>query len=85
MMRARLDASATRILGSLHGNPKMASEVSRLQGIPVTTVWEQVRWLQDLGLVHDVLTFVDSSGEIRRYFEGVLPEGTTAEEVDVEL
>jgi len=51
----------------------------------VTTVWQRIRRLQELGLVHEILAFVDSAGEIRRYYEGSLPIDTSAEEVVVEL
>jgi hypothetical protein len=48
-------------------------------------VWERLRRLQELGLVHMVLTFVDSSGEMRRYFEGILPIDTSDQEIVVEI
>jgi len=35
--------------------------------------------------VHMVLTFVDSAGEMRRYFEATLPIDTSEEDVVVEL
>jgi hypothetical protein len=84
-MKVRLDSDSKRILIGLLGSPKTAGEVSRIFGIPIAVVWEKLRRLQELGLVHLVLTFVDSSGEMRRYFEGVLPIDTSDEEIVVEM
>ena len=84
-MKVRLDPASKRILLALLASPKTPGEVSRIHGIPVATVWERIRRLQELGLVHEILTFVDSAGEMRRYFEGALPIDTSEEEVVVEL
>ncbi len=84
-MKVRLDPDSKRILIGLLGSPKTAGEVSRIYGIPIAVVWEKLRRLQELGLVRLVLTFVDSSGVMRRYFEGVLPIDTSEEEFVVEL
>jgi hypothetical protein len=84
-MKVRLDPASKRILVALLASPKTPGEVSRIYGIPVATVWDKIRRLQELGLVHMVLTFVDSGGEMRRYFEATLPIDTAEEEVVVEL
>jgi len=84
-MKVTLDPASKRILVALLASPKTPGEVSRIHGIPVATVWDKIRRLQELGLVHMVLTFVDSSGEMRRYFEATLPIDTSDEEVVVEL
>jgi len=84
-MQVRLDSASKRILVALLASPKTPGEVSRICGIPVTTVWQRIRRLQELGLVHEILAFVDSAGEIRRYYEGSLPIDTSAEAVVVEL
>ena len=84
-MKVRLDPASKRILVALLASPKTPGEVSRIYGIPVATVWEKLRRLQELGFVHLVLTFVDSAGEMRRYFEATLPVDTSEEEVVVEL
>ncbi|TLZ84658.1 MAG: winged helix-turn-helix transcriptional regulator [Methanobacteriota archaeon] len=84
-MKVRLDPASKRILVALLASPKTPGEVSRIYGIPVATVWEKIRRLQELGLVHMVLTFVDSAGEMRRYFEATLPIDTSEEDVVVEL
>jgi hypothetical protein len=84
-MKVRLDPASKRILVALLASPKTPGEVSRIYGIPVATVWDKIRRLQELGLVNMVLTFVDSAGEMRRYFEATLPIDTSEEEVVVEL
>ncbi|TLZ56197.1 MAG: winged helix-turn-helix transcriptional regulator [Methanobacteriota archaeon] len=84
-MKVRLDPASKRILVALLASPKTPGEVSRIYGIPVATVWDKIRRLQELGLVHMVLTFVDSAGEMRRYFEATLPIDTSEEDVVVEL
>lgn len=84
-MQVRLDPASKRILVALLASPKSPGEVSRIYGIPVTTVWQRIRRLQELGLVHEILAFVDSGGEMRRYYEGTLPIDTSTEEVVVEL
>ena len=84
-MKVRLDPASKRILVALLASPKTPGEVSRIYGIPVATVWEKLRRLQELGLVHMVLTFVDSAGDMRRYFEATLPIDTSEEDVVVEL
>ncbi len=84
-MQVRLDPTTKQILVALLASPKTPSEVSRIYGIPVATVWQRLRRLQELGLVREVLTFVDSAGEIRRYFEANLPVDTSDAESVVEL
>lgn len=84
-MKVQLDAAAKRILVALLASPKTPGEVSRIYGIPVATVWQRIQRLQELGLVREVLTFVDSAGEIRRYYEATLPIDTAEEEMVVEL
>jgi DNA-binding Lrp family transcriptional regulator len=84
-MKVRLDPASKRILVALLASPKTPGEVSRIYGIPVATVWERLRRLQELGLVHMVLTFVDSAGQMRQYFEATLPIDSSEEEVVVEL
>jgi DNA-binding Lrp family transcriptional regulator len=84
-MKVRLDPASKRILVALLASPKTPAEVSRIYGIPVATVWERLRRLQELGLVHMVLTFVDSTGQMRQYFEAALPIDSSDEEVVVEL
>jgi len=84
-MQAILDPTTKQILVACLASPKTPSELSRIYGIPVATVWQKLRRLQELGLVREVLTFVDSSGEIRRYFEANLPVDTSDAESVVEL
>jgi DNA-binding Lrp family transcriptional regulator len=84
-MKVNLDAASKRILVALLASPKTPSEVSRIYGIPVATVWDRIRRLQELGFVNQILTFVDSAGEMRRYFEAVLPVDTSEDEVVVEV
>lgn len=72
-MKVQLDPASKRILLAMLASPKTPSEVSRIYGIPVTVVWQKVARLQDLGLLREVLTYVDSSGALRRYFEAVMP------------
>jgi len=84
-MKANLDVDTKRILVSLLASPKKASEVGRIHGIPVATVWQRIQRLQDLGLVREVLSFVDSSGQLRRYFEAILLIDMAEEEAIVEF
>jgi DNA-binding Lrp family transcriptional regulator len=84
-MKVRLDPVSKQILVALLASPKTPREVSRIYGIPVAIVWERIRRLQELGLVHQILTFVDSAGEMRRYFETTLPPDTSDREMVVEL
>lgn len=84
-MQVQLDPATKRILFALLASPKTPAEVSRIYGIPVATVWQRVRRLEDLGLVHEILAFVDASGELRRYFEATLPIDTSEQEAIVEL
>ena len=80
VMKARLDPATERILLSMLGSPKTPSEVSRIQGIPVSFVWQKVRWLETVGLLRETLSFVDSSGSVRTYFETTLPDDEVEEE-----
>ncbi|HKW43626.1 MAG TPA: hypothetical protein VJP06_05500 [Thermoplasmata archaeon] len=84
-MQAQLDPDTKRILLALVASPKTPAEVSRIHGLPVALVWQKVRRLQDLGLVREVLTFVDSTGQLRRYFEANLPIDTSDHELVVQL
>lgn len=84
-MQAQLDPETKRILIAVVASPKTPTEVSRIHGLPVALVWQKVRRLQELGLVREVLVFVDSAGKIRRYFEANLPIDTSDEELIVQL
>lgn len=84
-MKVRLDPASRHILVALLASPKTPAEVSRIYGIPVATVWERVTRLQELGLVRQILTFVDSAGQLRRYFEAILPIDVSEQEMVVEL
>lgn len=83
-MKVRLDPASKRILFAMLASPKTPQEVSRIYGIPVAVVWQKVIRLRDLGLLREVLAFVDSSGTFRRYFEAELPVDESDEEVVVE-
>lgn len=83
-MKVQLDPASKRILFAMLASPKTPQEVSRIYGIPVSVVWQKVVRLQDLGLLREVLTFVDSSGSLRRYFEAVLPVDQSEDEVVIE-
>jgi len=65
-------------------SPKTPAEVSRIYGIPVAVVWAKVNRLQELGLLREVLAYVDGSGQLRRYFEALLPIDESEEEIVVE-
>jgi len=84
-MKVQLDSASKRILLAMLASPKTPQEVGRIYGIPVATVWQKVIRLQDLGLLREVLAFVDASGSLRRYFEAVLPVDESEEELVVEL
>src|SRR5947208_16686970 len=83
-MQVRLDPASKRILVAFLASPKTPIEVSRVYGIPVATVRERIRRLQELGLVHMVLTFVDSTGQMREYYEAAWPIGSSAGELGLE-
>ncbi len=83
-MKVRLDPETKRILVALLASPKTPAEVGRIYGIPVATVWQRVRRLEELRLVQEVLAFIDSSGTLRRYFEATLPIDTAEEEAVLE-
>lgn len=83
-MKADLEPASKRVLLALLASPKTPQEVSRIYGIPVALVWNKVRKLQELGLVREVLAFVDSAGLLRRYFEASLPVDEGEEELVVE-
>lgn len=83
-MKVQLDPASKRILFAMLASPKTPQEVSRIYGIPVSVVWQKVVRLEDLGLLREVLTFVDSSGALRRYFEAILPVDRSEEEVVIE-
>lgn len=82
-MKVQLDTASRRVLLALLASPKTPAEVSRIYGIPVALVWQKVQRLQEIGLVHEVLAFVDSNGELRRYFEADLPVDTAEDETVV--
>lgn len=83
-MKVQLDPATKRILLALLASPKTPGEVSRIHGIPIATVWQKIRWLQDLGIVRATLSFVDTTGQLRSYFEAVLPVDTGDEELVIE-
>ncbi len=84
-MQVQLDSASKRILIAMLASPKTPQEVSRIYGIPVSTVWQKVNRLEDLGLLREVLAFVDANGLLRRYFEAVLPVDESETEAVVEL
>lgn len=83
-MKVQLDPAAKRILLAMLASPKTPQEISRIYGIPITVVWQKLHWLQELGVVRETLTFVDSSGGLRQYYEAVLPIDTSDEELVIE-
>lgn len=83
-MKVQLDPATKRILLALLASPKTPGEVSRIHGIPIAVVWQKIRWLQDLGIVRPTLSFVDTTGRLRSYFEAVLPVDTGDEELVIE-
>ncbi len=84
-MKVQLDNASKRILLAMLASPKTPQEVSRIYGIPVAVVWQKVIRLEDLGLLKEVLAFVDANGNLRRFFEAVLPVDESEEELVVEL
>ncbi len=84
-MKVQLDSASKGILLAMLASPKTPQEVSRIYGIPVATVWQKVIRLQDLGLLREVLSYVDANGTLRRYFEAILPVDESEEELVVEL
>src|SRR5207302_9909989 len=84
-MQVRLDPASKRILVALLASPKTAVEVSRIYGIPVATVRERIRRLQELGFGHVVLMFVVSTGHMRLYYDAMLTIDSCVEEFVVEL
>ncbi len=84
-MKVQLDNASKRILLAMLASPKTPQEVSRIYGIPVAVVWQKVIRLEDLGLLKEVLAFVDANGSLRRFFEAVLPVDESEEELVVEL
>lgn len=84
-MKAILDLASKRILLAMLASPKTPDEVSRIYGIPVSLVWQRVARLQDLGLLREVLSFVDSRGVLRRYFEARIPVDESQDDQEVIL
>lgn len=83
-LKADLEPASKRVLLALLASPKTPQEVSRIYGIPVALVWNKVRKLEELGLVREVLCFIDSAGLLRRYFEASLPVDEAEDELVVE-
>ncbi len=81
-MKVRLDPASKRILLAMLASPKTPGQVSRIYGIPTAVVWQKVVRLQDLGLLREVLAYIDSDGTLRRYFEAVLPVDTSEDEIE---
>lgn len=84
-MKVQLDPASKRILFAMLASPKTPAEVSRIYGIPVSVVWQRVARLQELGLLREVLSYVDGDGTLRRFFEAVLPVDEAEEDREVVL
>ncbi len=81
-MKVRLDPASKRVLLAMLASPKTPAQVGRIYGIPVSVVWQKVVRLQEVGLLREVLSYIDSTGTLRRYFEAVLPVDTSQDELE---
>jgi hypothetical protein len=64
-----LDDACWVILRSLTDAPKTPQMISRIHGIPIVDGWKRVRFLEGLGLVHVVLTFLTREGQVLYFYQ----------------
>ena len=64
-----IDEDCKRILLLALKSPKTPPQISRLADIPITRCWEKVTYLESLGLIRPVLTFVSRNGRTVKYYE----------------
>ncbi len=64
-----LDDECWKILKSLSYTPKTPQMVSRILGMPVADTWKRVHFLEGLGLVQVVLTFIARNGRVLYFYE----------------
>ena len=64
-----LDDTCWRILKALSYAPKTPQMLARIHGMPIADAWKRVHFLEGLGLVHIVLTFITREGRILYFYE----------------
>jgi hypothetical protein len=72
--QCEIDEDCRRILLLALRSPKTPPQISRLADIPITRCWEKIRYLESLGLIRPVLTFVGKNGRTVKYYETPLFE-----------
>jgi len=77
------DDDCKKILYLMSISPKTPAQISKLTDIPITRCWEKIRYLESLGLIRNIITFVGKNGRTLKYYETLeLPE--QSEELDIE-
>ena len=84
-MKVRLEPTTKRVLLAMLASPKTPAQVSRIYEIPMVLVWQTVNRLRDIGVIREVFAYVDASGNLRRYFEAVLPVDASDDDREVVL
>lgn len=69
MERLHLDDECWTILKALSYAPKTPQMIARIHGVPVADAWKRIHFLEGLGLVHVVLTFIARDGRILYFYE----------------
>lgn len=65
----QLDDECWKILKGLSYSPKTPQMLARIYGMPVADAWNRVHFLEGLGLVHVVLTFINRDGRVSYFYE----------------
>ncbi|TLZ50881.1 MAG: hypothetical protein E6K18_06325 [Methanobacteriota archaeon] len=65
----QLDDGCWRILKGVSYSPKTPPMLARIYGMPIADCWNRVRFLEGLGLIRVVLTYVSREGRLLTFYE----------------
>lgn len=73
MEQLHLDEACWKLLKGLSDAPKTPQTLSRIYGMPITDTWRRIRFLEGLGLIRVVLTFLDRHGRPLYFYQSRQP------------
>lgn len=69
MEKLQLDDECWRILKGLTHSPKTPQMLARIYGMPIADTWKRIHFLEGLGIVRVVLTFLARDDRILYFYQ----------------
>jgi len=65
----QLDDRCWMILKGLSNSPKTPQMLATIFGIPIAECWQRIRFLEGLGLIEVILTFISREGRVVYFYQ----------------